>query len=147
MSRAFFAGTFNPYTVGHDAIVRRALGIFDSVVIGIGYNVRKEGSLDAAIRRAEAISRHYAGEPRVEVTQYSTLTADAARLAGADVLLRGVRSVKDFEYERDMADVNRRISGMETVLLIADPEMSSVSSSVVRELESFGRDVSAWKIC
>ena len=84
----------------------------------------------------------YAEEPRVRVVVYDTLTVDAARRAGATVLLRGVRSVADFEYERTMAALNRRIGDMETLLLFAEPDLECVSSSIVRELQSYGRDVS-----
>ena len=90
----------------------------------------------------ESIARLYAGEPRVKVVAYSDLTIDLARREGADFILRGLRSVKDFEYERDIAVMNKTLSGVETVLLFTDPQYSAVSSSVVRELLAFGKDVS-----
>ena len=80
----------------------------------------------------------------MEVAVYTCLTVDFARSLGAQFLLRGVRSVKDFEYERDMADINRQLSGLETVILFSSPELSAVSSSVVRELAAYGHDVSAF---
>ncbi|MDY3733022.1 MAG: pantetheine-phosphate adenylyltransferase, partial [Alloprevotella sp.] len=92
--------------------------------------------------RVESIARLYAGEPRVKVVAYSDLTIDLARREGADFILRGLRSVKDFEYERDIAVMNKALSGVETVLLFTDPQYSAVSSSVVRELLAFGKDVS-----
>lgn len=137
---AFFAGSFNPFTNGHADIVSRALRIFDRVVIAVGVNVRKAD--DNAGRRAEAIGRLYAAEPRVEVITYSGLTAAVAVEHGATALLRGVRTATDYEYELQMADINRRINGIETVLLTARPELASVSSSMVRELRSFGFDTS-----
>jgi pantetheine-phosphate adenylyltransferase len=79
----------------------------------------------------------------VKVITYSTLTVDAAKSEGAKFLLRGVRSTRDFEYERDLADVNRRLSGIETVLLYSLPELSAISSSLVRELQSYGKDTSS----
>lgn len=140
MSVAFFAGSFDPFTVGHKSIVDRALPHFERIVVGVGFNVRKPGSREDAARRASHISRLYAGDDRVEAVSYSGLTTDAAKSHGADVLLRGVRSCSDFEYERGMADVNRRIGGMETMLIFALPEYDSISSSMVRELEAFGAD-------
>ncbi len=138
----FFAGSFDPFTTGHASIVERALGQFDRVIIGIGVNVNKPTGAQEAEERRRHIAELYADIPDVSVMTYSGLTAIAASEAGASALLRGVRSVKDFEYERDMADVNRRINGMETVLMFALPELACVSSSLVRELEAFGADTS-----
>ncbi|MDE5567390.1 MAG: pantetheine-phosphate adenylyltransferase [Muribaculaceae bacterium] len=140
---AFFAGSFDPFTIGHASIVERGLAIFDEIVIGIGINSLKT-SAEEAERRARHIIRLYETEPRVKVVTYSGLTVDAARDEDASCLLRGVRSVKDFEYERDMADINRQLSGLETVLLYSLPEHSAVSSSVVRELQAFGKDASRY---
>lgn len=140
---AFFAGSFDPFTIGHASIVQRALGLFDEIVVGVGINPLKT-SAEEAERRAKHIVRLYENEPRIVVSTYSGLTVDAARDSGATCLLRGVRSVKDFEYERDMADINRQLSGLETVLLYSLPEYSAVSSSMVRELQAFGKDVSRY---
>ncbi len=140
MKTALFAGSFNPYTRGHHAIVQRALAIFDKVVVAIGCNMGKEGAADTAERR-KAIEKVYADEPRVQVAVYSGLTMDYARSIGATALLRGVRSVKDFEYERDLADVNMRMGGIETVILMSSPENAAISSSLVRELMAYGKDV------
>lgn len=141
MKTGIFTGSFDPFTVGHDDIVRRALPLFDRIVIGVGVNERKK-TMMTADERVAAIASIYAGEPQIEVRSYSDLTVDFARREGAEFIIRGVRSVKDFEYEREQADVNRRIGGVETVLIYADPRFSSVSSSMVRELMHFGRDVS-----
>ena len=140
---AFFAGSFDPFTIGHASIVARALNLFDEIVIGVGINSLKT-SAEEAERRAKHIVSLYEKEHRVKVSTYSGLTVDAAHDAGATCLLRGVRSVKDFEYERDMADINRQLSGLETVLLYSLPEYSAVSSSLVRELQAFGKDVSSY---
>lgn len=140
---AFFAGSFDPFTVGHASVVERALTIFDRIIIGVGINAAKT-SAEEAERRAKAIFSIYESHPRIEVMTYSCLTVDAAKAAGATCLLRGVRSVKDFEYERDMADVNRQLSGLETVLIYSLPEHSAVSSSIVRELQTYGKDVSRY---
>jgi pantetheine-phosphate adenylyltransferase len=138
---ALFAGTFAPYTVGHHSIATRALAMFDKIIIAVGYN-NKKGSQGDTAERVESIARIYADEPRIEVAAYEGLTADFAKERGACCLLRGVRSVKDFEYERDLADLNREISGLETVILPCEPQYAAISSSAVRELMSFGKDVS-----
>ena len=109
---AVFAGSFDPFTRGHDDIVRRGLELFDHIVIAIGVNASKPGAQTRAADSATAIRRLYADDPRVEVAVYTCLTVDFARSLGAQFLLRGVRSVKDFEYERDMADINRQLSGL-----------------------------------
>lgn len=140
---AIFTGSFDPFTVGHDDILRRALPLFSRIVIGVGVNERKQYMLSAE-ERCAAIRRIYASEPKVEVKTYSDLTVDFARREGAAYIIKGVRSVKDFEYEREQADINRQLSGVETLLLYSDPRFSSVSSSMVRELIHFGQDVSRY---
>lgn len=134
-------GSFDPFTIGHDAIVRRALPLFDRLVIGVGYNERKQ-YMYSQDERIRSISRLYANDPRVAVKVYNDLTIDFARREGAQYIIKGVRSVKDFEYEREQADINRRIGGIDTLLLYAAPDMASVSSSLVREMIHFGKDVS-----
>lgn len=141
MRTALFVGTFDPFTVGHDSIVRRALPLFDRLVIGVGVNERKHCQLPAS-ERVAAIERLYAGDSRVVVRQYADLTVDLACREQARYVVKGVRSIRDFEYEREQADINRRLTGLETLLLLAEPGLESVSSSVVRELQHFGRDVS-----
>ena len=138
---AIFPGSFDPFTIGHASIVERGLPLFDEIVIGVGLNESKR-ALYPPSERVAAISRLYADEPRVRVESYDDLTIDFAHRVGARFILRGLRSVKDFEYERDIANMNHRLSGIETVLLFTEPHYSSVSSSVVRELIAFGKDVS-----
>lgn len=139
-----FVGTFNPFTLGHDSIVRRALPLFDRLVIGVvGDHVQKPG-LPPAEERVAAIEKIYATELRVMVKPYYGLAVDFARQEHARFIVKGVRSVKDFEYEREQADVNRLITGgeVETILLYAEPQFSSLSSTMVRELQHFGVDTS-----
>lgn len=136
---ALFPGSFRPFTRGHADIVERGLALFDRIIIAIGVNAAKPAADGEAT--ADAIRKLYADEPRVEVAVYSYLTIDFAAQCGARFLLRGVRSMKDFEYERDMADINRQLSGIESVILFSRPEYAAVSSSVVRELESYGHDI------
>ena len=138
---AVFPGSFNPFTIGHADIVERGLGLFDRVIIAVGINIAKP---DEAATSVEVIKALYADEPRIEVASYSGLTVDFAAACGARFLLRGVRTVKDFEYERDMAQINAQLSGIESVILFSKPELAAISSSVVRELSHFGRDVNAF---
>lgn len=142
MSRvALFAGSFDPFTKGHQNIVARALAsVADEVVIAIGINYEKKYMFTLEERMA-AIRKVYQGNDRVRVEAYEGLTTDYAQQVGASFLLRGVRSVKDFEFERDMAEVNRRLTGIETVLLFTDPALACVSSSIVRELTAYHQDV------
>ena len=134
-----FTGSFDPYTIGHDNILRRALPLFDKIVIGIGVNERKQ-YMQTADERLDNISKIYASEPKVEVKTYNDLTIDFAKRVGAQYIIKGVRSVKDFEYEREQADINRQLSGIETLLLYAEPQYANISSSLVRELRHFGRN-------
>ena len=138
-----FPGSFDPFTKGHDDIVRRSLAFADRVVIAIGVHPTKHG-LYTPEQRKSTIERIYADDERVEVMVYEGLTTDLAQRVGADAIVRGVRSVTDFEYERNIAEVNRRLTGIDTLLLFADPAYASVSSSVVRELMSYGKDVTAF---
>ena len=126
---------------GHADIVRRALSLFDEIVIAVGYNEQKQGWLPVE-ERVAAIKKLYEGEPRVRVESYTGLTVDFAKEQGIGAIVRGVRTVADFEYELQLADVNRRLTGIETLLLPASPELASLSSSIIRELAHFGHDVS-----
>lgn len=141
---ALFPGTFNPFTRGHKSIVERTLhSLADEVVIAIGKNSEKQGE-PSVEQRLAAIRSIFEDEGRVRVEAYDTLTADYARAVGADFIVRGVRSIRDYEYERDIADVNRRLSGVETVLLYSEPELAAISSSIVRELKSYNKDVTEY---
>ena len=141
MKTALFPGSFDPFTIGHLDIVRRGLELFDQIVIGIGQNGEKQPFLSPQFR-LDALQQLFAQEPRVSVCLFDSLTVDFARQCEAQFILRGVRSVQDFEYERAMADINRQLTGIETVLLYARSEYASVSSSVVRDLYKYQHDVS-----
>ena len=140
MKKALFPGSFNPFTRGHQSIVERGLRLFDHIVVGVGRNTAKP--TDDAESCAQTIAALYADNPRVSVQVYDTLTVDFARQIGADFLLRGVRTLTDFDYELQMADVNRLLAGIETVVLFADADKVEISSSLVRELQRFGKDIS-----
>ena len=143
MQKVLFPGTFDPFTLGHADIVKRALGLFDEVVVAVGYNEQKAGWMPVE-ERVDAIKRLYADEPRVTVESYTGLTVDFARERGITTIIRGVRTTADFEFEVQLADVNRQLTGIETILLPASPQLASISSSIVRELVHFGHDVSAF---
>ena len=144
MRTGIFVGSFNPFTIGHDSIVRRALPLFDRLVIGVvGDNVHKPDMPTAEVRM-KAIRELYADEKRIEVKEYNGLAMDFAKAENAQFIVKGVRTVSDFEYEQWQADFNRKLGGIETILLYTEPELASVSSSAVRELAHFGVDVSAY---
>ena len=126
--------------MGHYDIVRRALTFTDEIIIAVGVNELKN-TLTELDERLVTIRELYANEPRVSVAAYDGLTTDFARSVGARFILRGVRSISDFEYERNMADINRHLTGIETVLLFSSPELAYVSSSMVRELIHLGKPV------
>lgn len=140
---AMYAGSFDPFTRGHADIVNRGLALFDKVIIAIGVNESKR-CLFSSEQRQRQIRYFYRSEPRVEVLTYDGLTVDFAQEQGVRFLLRGVRSSTDMEYERTLADLNRHIASMETVLLPASQQLTHISSTVVRELLHFGGDVSGF---
>lgn len=138
---ALFAGSFDPFTRGHEAVVEEALRLFDEVVVGVGENVSKR-SLLSVEQRCRLIEDVYSANNRVRVLSYSTLTGDFARRVGATVLVRGVRNTIDFEMERTMEATNRELyPELTTVLLVTPAEYMHISSSMVRELLAFGRNV------
>lgn len=137
--RLLFPGTFDPFTTGHADLVRRALTMCDELVIAVGINGEKS-PMYSIQERVDAICGYYVNDRRVSVISYSGLTADAVRQTGADAILRGVRSGADFDMERTLADANLTVLGVETVLLVARPELQHVSSSLCRELDRFGYD-------
>ena len=138
---ALFAGSFDPFTRGHEVVVEEALKLFDEVVVAVGENVSKHALLSVE-QRCRLIEEVYGNEERVRVASYSTLTGDFAREVGATVLVRGVRNSVDFEFERTIEIANRQLfPELTTVLLPTPVEYMHISSSMVRELLSFGRSV------
>lgn len=141
MRRAIFPGTFDPFTIGHYSIVTRSLTFMDEVIIGIGINENKNTYFPVE-KRAEMINKLYRDEPRIKVQSYDCLTVDFAKQVDAPFIVRGIRTVKDFEYEETIADINRKLTGVETILLFTEPELTCISSTIVRELLSFNKDIS-----
>jgi pantetheine-phosphate adenylyltransferase len=142
---AVFAGSFDPYTIGHDDIARRALKLFDRLVIVVAVNPEKHYMFSAE-ERLTAIRALYKDEPRVSVVANDGMTVDIAAKVGAQFQVRGVRSTIDFEYERIEADYNRNLGNLETVLLYAQPQFSSISSTAYRQLVYFHKDAEARKL-
>ena len=120
--------------------MKRALTFMDEIVIGIGVNESKRTWFPTE-KRLDMIRKLFADEPRITVEAYSGLTIDFANQCSAKFIVRGIRTVHDFEYEETIADVNRKLSGIETILLFTEPELTSVSSTIVRELLKYGKDV------
>ncbi|GAA4331226.1 pantetheine-phosphate adenylyltransferase [Flaviaesturariibacter amylovorans] len=142
MRIGFFPGTFDPVTLGHIDIVQRALPLFDKLYIGIGVNANKQPMFTAEQRRAwfGSIFHH---EPKVEALVYEGLTVDCCKRVGANYILRGIRYVSDFEYEKAIADMNRSIdAGIETIFLTCLPQYTSVASTLVRDVLRYGGDIS-----
>lgn len=140
--KLIFPGSFDPFTKGHESVVRRGLEICDEMVIGVGYNgFKKNSGMFSVNQRVKMISEFYKNEDRISVIAYDTLTSDIATQLGCSHILRGVRTVIDFEYERQLADVNRHLTGIETILLFNEPAMAHITSTTVRELLAFGKDV------
>ena len=140
MKRAIFPGTFDPFTIGHYSIVMRGLNIFDEIIIGIGTNQSKQ-TLFSVEKRIEMIQQTFLGEPRIKVQAYNSLTIDFAIEVDAKFALRGLRSVGDFEYERTISDTNRILTGLETVILFTESAYAHISSTVARDLISYGKDI------
>lgn len=137
---ALFPGTFDPFTKGHANIVERALTLFDEIIIAVGKNIGKQPmfTLDKRVNNIEKI---YKTDKRIKVMTYDGLTVDFAKSVNVGFIIRGVRTIHDFEYERELADVNKQISGIETIVLFTEPQYASISSSIVRELNNFGKDI------
>ena len=138
--KAIFPGTFDPFTIGHLSLINRGLQLVDEIVIAIGINPNKK-TFFSLEKRIEMISDLFISNPKVSVQAYRGLTVDFAKEIQARFILRGIRSVNDFEYEKNIADVNRKIAGIDTFVLFTEPEHTHISSSIVRELLEYGKNV------
>ena len=139
---AIFPGSFDPFTKGHQDIVRRGLHLFDRVVVGVGHNSQKKRYFHID-RMLGYINATFADESRVEVITYDELTAQLAKRYEARYLLRGLRNTTDFEYENSISQVNRYLNNdLETVFLITSPQYAHINSSIIREVHRYQGDVS-----
>jgi len=137
-----FPGSFDPFTIGHEAIVRRALPLFDELIISIGYNSDKQGYFPLE-KRKSWIEDIFADEAKISADTYEGLTVNYCKRKNANYILRGLRTAADFEYERAIAQMNRMlVHGIETVFLLTFPEHSPISSTIVREIIRHGGDAS-----
>lgn len=142
MRIALFPGSFDPITIAHVDILKRALPLFDKIIVGIGLNSSKQSYLSAE-KREEIVKSVFADSPKVEVQLYEGLTVDFCKKINATYMVRGIRSVGDFEYERAIAQINQTMMPeMETIFILSKPEYSAISSTIVRDILRNHGDVS-----
>ena len=143
-SRCLYPGSFDPVTLGHLDIIRRAAAIFDTVVVGVLHNPEKKGCFSVE-QRVDMLQRVCRDMPNVQVISYGGLLAQLTKETGISVVVRGVRGVADLESETAMARINHQLNpALETLFLAASPEMGEISASMVRQLAAFGADLSAY---
>jgi pantetheine-phosphate adenylyltransferase len=141
---AVFPGSFDPFTIGHEAIVRRALNIFDEIIIAVGANALKK-SYYSLETREEMITKVFQNEPGIRIDHYEGLTVDYCKKTGAGYIIRGLRTAADFEFERAIAQVNKVMAAdIESVFLLTVPEHSHINSSIVRDIIRNGGDASVF---
>jgi pantetheine-phosphate adenylyltransferase len=142
MKIALFPGSFDPVTKAHVDIVKRSVGLFDKVYIGIGANSSKQGLLSVS-KREDMLRAVFANDDRIHIVAYDGLTVDFCKSIGADYMIRGIRTVSDFEYEKAIAQMNHALEpAIESIFIVSKPGYSSISSSIVREIIRYNGDVS-----
>jgi pantetheine-phosphate adenylyltransferase len=141
---ALFPGSFDPFTIGHESVVKRALPLFDKIVIAVGKNTNKDDFFSLK-KRIEWIKTVFVDEPKIDVVSYSGLTVDYCNEIKAQYILRGVRTSSDFEYERAIGQMNRAMDAkIETVFLLTQPEHTYITSTIVRDVIRHGGDASVF---
>lgn len=143
MRRAIFPGSFDPITLGHVDIVNRALPLFDEIIIAIGVNSDKKYMFSLE-ERLNFIKENYKNQPKIKVTTYTGLTIDYCQKENVDFILRGLRNPADFEFEKAIAQTNRKLSNIETVFLLTSAETAYISSSIVRDVHMNGGDITCF---
>lgn len=143
MKKAIFPGSFDPITLGHVDVINRALPLFDEIIIAVGINTDKT-YLFSLEDRVDFIKKHYANEPKVKVETYTGLTIDFCKKLDIDFILRGLRNPADFEFEKAIAQTNRKLSTVETVFLLTSADTAFISSSIVRDVLRNGGDISGF---
>ncbi|MBT3648398.1 MAG: pantetheine-phosphate adenylyltransferase [Flavobacteriales bacterium] len=142
MKTAVFPGTFDPFTLGHESIVRKAIPLFDKIVVAIGINSTKSAHFELN-KRVEWINQTFSDAPQVEVGTYEGLTVDFCLEKNAEYILRGLRNPTDYQYESSIAQMNHAMQpGITSVFLVCDPEYAAINSSIVREIFKSGGDIS-----
>ncbi len=136
---AIFPGSFDPFTIGHENIVKRGIELFDKVIIAVGFNSNKKEFFPIE-NRVEWIKDVFWDNPKITVRKYEGLTVEFAAEVGANYILRGLRTAADFEYERAIAQVNKIMTGIDSVFLLTQPEHTPVNSSIVRDILKHGSD-------
>ena len=139
---ALFPGSFDPFTIGHYSLVKRALSIFDEIIIAIGINTTKDNYSDIDDRKQNIEKIFEEENEKIKVIVYKDLTADIVEKEKATCILRGIRNTTDYEYEKNIADMHRELFNIETVFLFADLKYAHISSSMIRELEKYGKNTS-----
>ena len=137
---AVFPGSFDPFTKGHEAVVRKALNLFDEVIVAIGVNSTKNYQFTLE-KRTQHIRSLFSSSENVRVVNYQKLTVDLCKAEGAQFIVRGLRDSKDFEYEKSIAHMNEVLAGIETVFLLTNQEYSAISSSIIREIYKNDGDI------
>ncbi len=138
---AVFPGSFDPFTIGHEALVKRTLNLFDEIIIAVGVNSIKK-YMFAEDKRTEWIKKVFKGEPKIRVTSFTGLTVEFCKKNNADYILRGVRTSNDFEFEKAIAQMNRTISDIETIFVMPLPEHSAINSTIIRDIVRNNGDAS-----
>lgn len=141
---AVFPGSFDPITKGHENIVKRALPLFDEIIVAIGINSTKQYYFPLE-KRMEFIGQTFTGEPKVKVKSYLGLTIDFCKQVGSSYILRGLRTSADFEFERGIAQMNKAMEDkIETIFILTTPELSAINSTIIRDILKHGGDASAF---
>lgn len=143
VKKGLFPGSFDPFTKGHEVVVRKSLLLFDEVVIGVGVNTRKNSYFDLE-KRMEHITSLFEDEPRVSVLKFQMLTVHFCKEIGANAIIRGLRDSKDFEYEKSIAHMNREISEIDTVFFLTEQKYSAINSTIIREIHINGGPIDAF---
>lgn len=143
MRRAIFPGSFDPITLGHVDIINRALPLFDEIIIAIGINADKTYMFSLE-KRKQFIEKYYENEPKIRVTTYEGLTTEYCKQIDVDFILRGLRNPADFEFEKAIAQTNRKLTQIETVFLLTSADTAFISSSIVRDVYRHGGDISGF---
>ncbi|MBN8702844.1 MAG: pantetheine-phosphate adenylyltransferase [Bacteroidetes bacterium] len=144
MKIAVFPGSFDPITIGHESIIRRAIPLFDKIIIAVGANSTKS-SFFSVEKRVAWIKQLFASETKVEAADYKGLTVEFCKTVGANYILRGLRTSADFEFERGIGQMNRAMhTNVETIFLLTLPEHSAISSTIIRDIIKNGGDVSSF---